>query len=246
MAGVVDPVDDRVAHIEVAGREVDLGAQRHAAVFKFAGFHPPEQLQVFRNRAVAVRAGGRVRQVAAVFVHLVGRQLAHIGQPFADQLHGKFIHLREVGRRVEKPVVPGEAQPFDVFLDGVHVLHVLFGRVGVVHPQVAQAAEPLRRAEVDVDRFQVADVQVAVRLRRKTRVDALTGKPPAGRDVFFDEFVDKIAFFLGFRPNFVFHICDPLSKRHFIIFSAGRWRAGCGAGFRPGPESPESRPRRLA
>ena len=62
----------------------------------------------------------------------------------------------------------------------------------------------------------------------------------------FDEFVDKIAFFLGFRPNFVFHICDPLSKRHFIIFSAGRWRAGCGAGFRPGPESPESRPRRLA
>ena len=54
-----------------------------------------------------------------------------------------------------------------------------------------------RRAEVDGQRLAVADVQIAVRLRRKTGVDLLALEAPTLRDVFFDEGVDKI-FAAGF------------------------------------------------
>ena len=55
--------------------------------------------------------------------------------------------------------------------DGIDILDVFLGRVGVVHAQVADAAELARDAEVQADGFRVADVQVAVRLRRKARVN---------------------------------------------------------------------------
>src|SRR5262249_19825356 len=65
--------------------------------------------------------------------------------------------------------VPGEAEPADVFLDRVDVLDVFLGRIGVVETQVAGAAVLLRDAEVEADRLGMADVQVAVRFRRKAR-----------------------------------------------------------------------------
>ena len=69
--------------------------------------------------------------------------------------------------------------------------------VGIVHTKIAQAAEALGGAEVDGQRLAVADVQIAVRLRRKTGVDLLALEAPTLRDVFFDEGVDKI-FAAGF------------------------------------------------
>ena len=54
----------------------------------------------------------------------------------------------------------------DVLLDGLHVLHVLLGGVGVVHAEIAQAAVLLGGAEVDGQGLAVADVEIAVGLRR--------------------------------------------------------------------------------
>src|SRR5205814_1083312 len=56
--------------------------------------------------------------------------------------------------------------------DGLDIFDVLLGRVGVVHAEVADAAELARDAEVQADALGVANVQVTVRLRRKARVDA--------------------------------------------------------------------------
>ncbi len=84
----------------------------------------------------------------------------------------------------------------NIVLDGLDVLHVLLGGVSVVHAQVAQAAELLGSAEVDNQSLAVADVQIAVGLRRKTGVNGLPGKPAALGDVFFDKGVDEV-FALG-------------------------------------------------
>ena len=59
----------------------------------------------------------------------------------------------------------------DVGHDGIDIFDLFLGRVGVVHPQVADAAEFARDAEVEADRFGMADVEIAVRLRRETGVD---------------------------------------------------------------------------
>src|SRR5262249_49469843 len=67
---------------------------------------------------------------------------------------------------------PAPNEPVDVFLDGFHVFDVFLGGVGIIHAQVAGAAELVGDAEVQADALGMADVKVAVRLGRKTGVDA--------------------------------------------------------------------------
>ena len=62
-------------------------------------------------------------------------------------------------------------------------------RIGVVHAQIALAAVVQSGAEIDADRLGVADVQIAVGLRRKARYDRLEA---AGLEIFVDEVVDEV------------------------------------------------------
>jgi len=65
---------------------------------------------------------------------------------------------------------PVPAQPANVFDDGIDVFFFLFFRVGIVKAQVTDAPLVLGcDTEIQTDAFGVADVQIAVRLRRKSR-----------------------------------------------------------------------------
>ena len=64
-------------------------------------------------------------------------------------------------------LAPVEAEPAHVALDGVDIFLLLLGRIGIVEAQVTAAAEFLGDAEIQADRLGVADMQIAVRLRRK-------------------------------------------------------------------------------
>ncbi|MCY1441635.1 hypothetical protein D9M71_579560 [compost metagenome] len=68
---------------------------------------------------------------------------------------------------------PLEAQPAHIAFDGVDVLLVFLGRIGVVEPQMAVATELPGQAEVQADRLGMADMQVAIGLRRKAGNDLL-------------------------------------------------------------------------
>ena len=203
MVHVADAVDDGVAHVEVAGGQVDLRAQRAAALGELAVLHALEQIEILLDRAVAVRAHGGLADVAAALLELLGSQVADVGQAFFDELDGKFIVLFKIIRAVEEPVAPVEAQPVDIGLDGVDVFGVFLRRVGIVHAQVAQAAEFFGRAKIDRQRLAVADVQIPVRLRRKPGVHALTLEPAAGGQILFNKGVDEISVFQ--RLSFFFH-----------------------------------------
>jgi len=209
MVHIADAVDDRVAHVEVAGGKVDLGAKRLAALGEFAVFHALEQVEILLDRTIAVGRDSGLADIAAVFPRLLRRQVADIREALFDQLHGVFIVLFKIIRAVEKAVAPVEAQPVDILLDGVHIFGVLLGRIGVVHAEVAQAAEFFSRAEIDGQRLAVADVQIAVRLRRKTGVDLLALKLSARRDVFQNKCVNEI--FRFHDPAFFFHESRPFS-----------------------------------
>ena len=93
-------------------------------------------------------------------------------------------------------LAPVEAEPAHVALDGVDIFLLLLGRVGVVEAQIAMAAELLRHAEIQADRLGVADMQIAVRLRRKAGHDRLDA---AGVEVGLDDVADEVAARLG-RP----------------------------------------------
>ena len=89
----------------------------------------------------------------------------------------------------------------DIVLDGVDIFDVLLGGVGIVHPQVAQAAEFLRRAEINAQSLAVADVQIAVGLRRKAGVDRHPGKLAAGGNILRNKGMNEIHGFV-FRQLF--------------------------------------------
>src|SRR5512134_173403 len=75
--------------------------------------------------------------------------------------------------------------------------------VRVIEPQEARAPEFLRNAEVDADGLRVADVQIAVRLRREARLHApavLTGRDLVGNDL-----VDDVAAARRSGDVFVLH-----------------------------------------
>src|SRR5262249_58234336 len=110
-----------------------------------------EQVEVLLDRAVAVRALLAALQAAAVLGHLLGRQVADVSLALLDEVLGPLVELLEVVGGVELAVVPVEAEPAHVALDGVPVLPLLLAGVGVVVAEVALAAVLLGQAEVETD-----------------------------------------------------------------------------------------------
>ncbi len=191
MTGVPDAVEHRVAHVDVRRRHVDLRAQHVGAVGELARAHAPEQVEVLVDRASAERrVGARFGQRAAMGADLVGRVRVDVGEAAPDQVLGVLVEPLVVVRGVELAVVPVEAEPADVLLDGVHVLDVFLDRVGVVEAQVAAPAVLGGDAEVEADGLGVADVQVAVRFGREAG-DHLAGVDAAGH-VGGDDLADEV------------------------------------------------------
>ncbi len=107
------------------------------------------------------RGGGRRREARP------GRRQMEIGFAVDGLRHRRLAG----GLQTEAIVRPTANQPVHVLADGIDILDLLLGRVGVVHAQIAAAAELAGDAEIQADGLGVADVQVAVRLRREARVN---------------------------------------------------------------------------
>jgi hypothetical protein len=182
VAGVVvgrplDAVERRVAQVDVRARHVDLRAQHRGAVGEIAGAHRPKACEVLGRRAVAVRAvGARMAEVAAGRAHRLGALLVDVGMAGRDQRLRGAVHEVEIVARVVQVAravrVPVVAEPGHRVEDAVDVLLLLLLGIGVVEAHVADAAVFGGEAEVQRDAFRMADVQVAVRLRREARADA--------------------------------------------------------------------------
>ena len=195
---LLDAVDHGVAEVDVGRGHVNLRAEAAAAFVELALAHALEEVEVLLDAPVAVGArGARLGRDAAVLLPLLLREVADVGLAGADEGLGELVHLVEQVRGVEEAVAPVEAEPAHVLLDGADVVLVLLGGVGVVHAEVALAAEELRHAEVDADRLGVADVEVAVGLGREARDDgAVVG---AGGEIVGDELLDEVAATFGRR-----------------------------------------------
>ena len=196
--GVLDAVQQRVAHHHIGVRHVDLGAQDLLAVGVFAVAHLAEELQVLLHAAVAVRAlDARLVHGAAALGDLLLGLVVDIGEAALDQLLGPLVELVEVVGGIAF-LLPLEAQPLDVLLDGVHILDILLDGVGVVVAEVGLAAVLGRQAEVDAEGLGVAQVQVAVGLRREPGQD---GRHLAALEVVLDDLFQEIELLIVFFHN---------------------------------------------
>ena len=191
MLGMQDAIEHGVAQVDVAGGHVDFRAQHAGAVREFTGLHPAKQVEVFVHRAVAERrvlAG--FRQRAAVDPDFLLRLVVDIGVACLDQALGPVVQALEIVRGVIEIGSPVVAEPVHVGLDGIDIFLLFLGRIGVVEAQMALAGEFLRDAEIQGNRLGMADVQVAVRLRRES------GHDPAvflGGEIGLHDVADEIA-----------------------------------------------------
>ena len=113
---MADPVQRRIAHVEVRRRHVDLRAKHVRAVGELSRPHAREQIEVLFDRAVAIRTVATgLGQRPAVLANLVGAQAVDVRVPLFDQLHRELIEAFEVVGRVELGV-PREAEPRDIWL----------------------------------------------------------------------------------------------------------------------------------
>ena len=180
---------------------VYLGAEHLAAVRIDAGLHLAEEFQVLLDAAVAVGAlGARLAYSAAAETDLFLTLVVYIGEAFLDELLGPFIKLVEVVRCIEF-IGPVEAQPVDVFLDGLHVFGVFLDGIGVVETEVGGAAVFLCQTEIEADALCMADVQVTVGLRRESRLDRFVF---AFSKVLLYDFFQKVQIFTGICTVFHF------------------------------------------
>ena len=198
---VENAVHDGVAHVEVGRGHVDFGAEDAGAVGEFASLHASEEVEIFFDGTVAVgRIFSGLGEGAAVLTDFVGGEVVDVGFAGLDEFDGPGVELGEVvGGEAE--ALPVEAEPVDVVCLGVDVLLLFFYGVGVIEAQVGFAAELVGEAEVEADGLGVADVKVAVGLRRKARLDDGVAEF-FGANVFGDEVVEKI----GRTDFWIFHL----------------------------------------
>ena len=184
MRRVADPVEQRVAQLHVPRRHVDLRAQDVGPVGELPRLHAGEEVEVLLYRTVPVRAvDARLRDRPAAPPDLLVALAVHVRLPVPDQADRQGVQLFVIIRGEEELLFPVEPEPAHVAPDRFDVFHVLGFGVRVVEPHVAVAAELHGDAEVDADRFGVADVQEAVRLGGETRrhppaVHAAAAVPP--------------------------------------------------------------------
>ena len=106
--------------------------------YGFAGAHPGEQVKTFFDGTVPVGGDGGSVQVSAIFLKLLRSQLTDIGQALLNELHGVLVVFLKVIGAIEESVAPVKSQPFDIFFNGFHKLHIFFGGVGIVHAEIAK------------------------------------------------------------------------------------------------------------
>ena len=161
--------------MDVRRCHVDLRAEAPFAVRVLAVAHLVEDLEIALGSRIARGTGlAGFLGNAAVFLPLVLSEIAAVGLSLPDQILGDLVHRVEHVRGVVEAGLtriafagPLEAEPVDVLLDVLGVFVGLLSRIRVVEAEMALAVHELGHAEVDAHGLSVADVDVAVRFRRK-------------------------------------------------------------------------------
>ena len=209
-----DSVNDGIPHIDVRRCHIDFRPQNPFAVGEFSGAHTLKQRRrLFSALAPAWALLSGLLQRSPIFPDLIGTQVVNISQTLADQLHRRLIHGVEIIRGPQA-FIPREPEPLHIFLDGIHILHVLFHRISIVVPEIRPPAVLLCGGKVQTDGFGVADMKVAVGFRRKTGIHL--SAVGAFLNILLNNLMDEIQ-----RPVFICFLA------HFLLRSVSCLQANC-------------------
>ena len=167
-----DAVEHRVAHVDVRRRHVDSRAQHVRAVLELAGAHARKQIQVLVDRPVAKRARSVPARSACRDAARISSavRLSTYALPLRIRCDGVLVERLEVVGRVLRSHRPSRSPASGRRPRSTRRTRRLPSsgwcrRTGGCSVPPNSAGD----AEIQADRFRVSDVQVAVRLGRKSR-----------------------------------------------------------------------------
>jgi hypothetical protein len=148
------------------------------------------EVEALLGRAVA-EAGrpARLGHRAARLADLLLGGAVDVRVAVLDEELAEAVHLLEVVRRVVQVLAEIRAEPLHRVDDRADVRDVLGLRIGVVEAQMESTAGLLCDPVVEQDGLRVADVQIAVRLRREAGDD---GVVPPGAEILGDDAADEV------------------------------------------------------
>ena len=215
MGQMSDPVNDRITHIDVGRGHIDLRAEDLLTVGKFAVLHFREEREVLLDAAVSARIlASRLRQCSAVFTDLICGEVRHIGKALLNKKNGLLVHGIKIVRCKQHRAVVLCAEPCDIALDRLDKFILFLCRICIIEAEMELSAVFLCDTVIQENRFRVADVKVAVRLRGKSGADFLVSSL---RKILVNHFLNKIPrnrcsllFLRGRGPTVRFSHCNLL------------------------------------
>ena len=209
MRGMLDTVKKRIAEHHIRACHIDLGPEHLFTVSIFSVTHLAEKPEVFLHAPVPVRTlHTRFVHSATPLADFLLSLVINISQTLLYQFFSPCIKLVEIVRSIFF-LVPLEPKPLNILFNGIHIFGILFGRIGIVKTKICLAAIFLRQTEVYADAFRMPEMQITVRLRRKTRKDAVHF---AGFEICLNDFFEEI------QPLWLFNLFLDFFH-HIIIFN---------------------------
>jgi hypothetical protein len=106
------------------------------------------------------------------------------------QLYDWAIELIKISRRIIYFISPVESKPPNILDDRLNITLLLFDWISIIKAQITYSTKFGGKAEVDTNRFSMADVKKPIRLWREASTN--TPSPFVRRYIFFNNFTNKI------------------------------------------------------
>src|SRR5574344_1378864 len=151
-----NPIQKRITEHHIGTCHVDFGPKYFGTILIFPRFHITEYLKIFFDSTIPVWTV-RTRSIhcTSSFANLFLGLIVHIGQSLLDQFFSPFIELVEIIRSIFF-FVPMETEPLNILLNGIYILSVLFGRIGVIETKIRLAAIFLGKSEIQANALGVS------------------------------------------------------------------------------------------
>ena len=169
MGNVGNAVNNRVTHNNIRRCHINLGTKHLLTIAELTGLHFLEKLQIFLNTAVTIRTFlAWLSEGSTIGTDFLSGKVINVSQALLNQLHSIIVKLAEIIRSKKHSVIPAEAQPFNILLNGIYIFHILFYRIGVIKTQITNTAVIFGKAKVQANRLGMANVQITIWLRWET------------------------------------------------------------------------------
>ena len=191
MTDVANAVQRRITKIDIWRTHVDLRSENMFTVSKLTLAHTAKQVEVFLDATVPMRAVlARFFQRTAKLTNFFRTQAVNIGTTTFDERLCGVIQLFEIVGCMRQTILPVESEPAHIFLYGTGIHFVFLDWIRVIEAEEGPAFIFVGNPEIKANRFRMTDVQVAVRLRRKSCDDGTVVF--AARNVFGNNLANEI------------------------------------------------------